>query len=54
MCLTVIPKVEPRLQDSSLSKYLFKMYKSNEIKMKTQAGMKPGANGTSQHYKEPG
>ena len=30
------------------------MYKSNEIKMKTQAGMKLGANGTSQHYKEPG
>ena len=30
----VIPKVEPRLRDSSLRKSCLKMYKSNEIKLK--------------------
>ena len=38
----VIPKVEPRLRDSSLRKSCLKIYKSNEIKLKTRAGMKPG------------
>ena len=40
---SVIPKVEPRLRDSSLRKYLSqKMYKLNEIKLKTQTGIKQG------------
>ena len=38
----VIPKVEPRLRDSSLRNSLFKMHKSNKIKLKTQAGIKLG------------
>ena len=31
----VVPKVEPRLWDSSLRKSCLKMYTSNEIKLKT-------------------
>ena len=42
MKLPVIPKVEPRLRDSSLRKSCLKMYKLNEIKLKTLAGMKSG------------
>ena len=38
----VIPKVEPRLRDSSLRKSCLKMYNLNEIKLKTWVGMKPG------------
>ena len=38
----VIPKVEPRLWDSSLRKSLFKKMYKNEIKLKTQTGIKQG------------